>query len=134
MRLLLLLLVIEKVIQHLVVTVALYLNGIRARLALDYQILLLAGAMEAAPFAVGAWSLLATKRWTAWLLLTLPTATAGGFLGRTRRTRQTGVCCDIRWRLGYRLRSTGVDFRRPCGRNYRDYRGRDSLLSPGLTS
>jgi hypothetical protein len=33
--------------------------------------LLLAGAIEAALFAVGAWGLLANKRWTVWLLVTL---------------------------------------------------------------
>jgi hypothetical protein len=73
MRVVLVLLVIEKVIQHITVTLALYLDlgGIRAQLALDYRVFLLVGAMEAALFAVGVWGLLANKRWTPWLLITL---------------------------------------------------------------
>jgi hypothetical protein len=53
--------------------VALYLNlgAIRPRLALDYRIFLLTGAVEATLFTVGAWGLLANKRWAAWLLMTL---------------------------------------------------------------
>src|SRR5260370_4752659 len=41
-----------------------------------------------------------------------------GFLGRTLRTGQgcpAVTVLPVRWSLGYRLRSTGVDFRRPYG-------------------
>src|SRR5258707_9753656 len=41
-----------------------------------------------------------------------------GFLGRTLRTGQgcpAVTVLHVRWSLGYRLRSTGVDFRRPYG-------------------
>jgi hypothetical protein len=72
-RVLLVLLVIEKVIQHLAVTVALIfdLGGIRASLALDYRFFLVAGAFEALLFAVGGWGVLRKKSWARWLLLVL---------------------------------------------------------------
>ncbi len=53
--------------------------------------------------------------------LTLPMPKGRGFLGRTLRTRHASQWLDavtglhVRWRLGYRRRSIGVDFRRPCG-------------------
>lgn len=71
LRIALLLLVIEQTIQHVTVALYLGLGEIRANLALDYRILLLAGAVEAALFAVGVWGLLANRRWTACLLRTL---------------------------------------------------------------
>ncbi|HEY1391136.1 MAG TPA: hypothetical protein VGF38_21545 [Ktedonobacterales bacterium] len=72
-RVLLVLLVIEKVIQHLAVTVALIfdLRGIRATLALDYRFFLVAGAFEALLFAFGGWGVLRKKSWAGWLLLVL---------------------------------------------------------------
>jgi hypothetical protein len=69
--------------------------------------------------------------------LTLPTAQAGGFLGRTRRTRQTESAVTglhVRWRLGYRPRSTGVNSRRPYGIEQAYHNTKDALLSPGLKS
>ena len=72
-RVLLVLLVIEKVIQHLVVTLALIfdLGGIRASLAHDYRFFLVAGAFEALLFAFGGWGVLRKKSWAGWLLLIL---------------------------------------------------------------
>jgi hypothetical protein len=72
-RVVLFLLVIEKVIQHLVVTVALSfdLGGIRASLALDYRLFLVAGAFEALLFACGGWGVLRKQSWARWLLLIL---------------------------------------------------------------
>jgi hypothetical protein len=72
-RVVLVLLVIEKVIQHLAVTVALIfdLGGIRAGLALDYRFFLVAGAFEALLFAVGGWGMLRKQSWVRWLLLVL---------------------------------------------------------------
>ena len=59
-RVLLVLLVNEKVTQHLAVTVALIVDfgGIRASLALDYQFFLVAVAFEALLFALGGWGIL----------------------------------------------------------------------------
>jgi hypothetical protein len=72
-RVVLFLLVIEKVIQHLAVTVALIfdLGGIRASLALDYRFFLVAGAFEALLFACGGWGVLRKQSWARWLLLIL---------------------------------------------------------------
>jgi hypothetical protein len=47
------------------------LGDIRTRLALDYRVLLLAGAVEAALFAFGAWGQLANERWVRCLLMAL---------------------------------------------------------------
>lgn len=72
-RVVLVLLVIEKVIQHLAVTVALIvdLGGIRATLALDYRFFLVAGAFEVLLFAFGGWGVLRKQSWARWLLLVL---------------------------------------------------------------
>lgn len=72
-RVVLFLLVIEKVIQHLAVTVALIfdLGGIRASLALDYRFFLVAGAFEALLFSCGGWGVLRKQSWARWLLLIL---------------------------------------------------------------
>jgi hypothetical protein len=64
-----LLVLLEKVIQHLAVAVALVLDlgDIRASLALDYEFLLVAGAFEALVFAVGGWGVLRQQSWARWL-------------------------------------------------------------------
>lgn len=73
LRVLLIFLVIEKVIQHIVVTVALAvdLGGIRASLAYDFRFFLVAGAVEALLFALGGWGILNAKAWARWLLVAL---------------------------------------------------------------
>jgi hypothetical protein len=72
-RILLALLISEKAIQHVAVTVALIvdLRGIRATLALDYRFFLVAGAFEALLFVCAGWGVLRTKSWAWWLLLVL---------------------------------------------------------------
>jgi hypothetical protein len=72
-RIVLVLLASEKIIQHLAVTVALLfdLRGIRASLALDYRFFLVAGAFEALLFALGGWGVLRKQFWARWLLLVL---------------------------------------------------------------
>ncbi|HEY1389984.1 MAG TPA: hypothetical protein VGF38_15705 [Ktedonobacterales bacterium] len=67
------LLISEKAIQHVAVTVALIvdLRGIRATLALDYRFFLVAGAFEALLFVCAGWGVLRTKSWAWWLLLVL---------------------------------------------------------------
>jgi hypothetical protein len=68
--------------------------------------------------------------------LTLTTAEAGGFLGRTRRTRHATQRLDavtglhVRWNLGRRFRSTGVDFRRPCGMQAVWHRREETAIPP----
>jgi hypothetical protein len=70
---LLILLISEKIIQHIVVTMALIfdLADIRGSLALDYRFFLVAGAFEILVFVFGGWGVLQKKSWAWWLLLVL---------------------------------------------------------------
>ena len=72
-RVVLVLLISEKVIQHVAVTVALLvdLRGIRASLALDYRFFLVAGACEALLFVCAGWGVVQKTSWTWWLLFIL---------------------------------------------------------------
>jgi hypothetical protein len=65
LRLLLLLLLCEKVIQHGAVTIAFALDlaHLRARVAVDYRVFLFAGAALTILYAVCVWGLLRRKRW-----------------------------------------------------------------------
>lgn len=73
MRVVLVLLAVEKVIQHVAVTVALFFDvrNIRTGLALDFRFFLVAGAVEALLFALGGWGVLSAKPWAKRLLLVL---------------------------------------------------------------
>src|SRR5258708_13676927 len=56
-----------------------------------------------------------------------------GFLGRTLRTGQgypAVTVLHVRWSLGYRLRSTGVDFRRPYGMQAVSHPARRGAIHP----
>ncbi|HEU0028755.1 MAG TPA: hypothetical protein VFQ25_16740 [Ktedonobacterales bacterium] len=68
-----LLLIAEKVIQHVAVTSAFALDygGIRASVALDYRLFMVAGAASAVLFALSGWALVQRKPWTAGLLVAL---------------------------------------------------------------
>ncbi len=68
-----LLLVAEKVVQHVAVTVAFAGNmgNIRASVAIDYRLLMVVGAMSAALFALDGWALLRRKSWANTLLIAL---------------------------------------------------------------
>jgi hypothetical protein len=70
---LLLLLTLEKVIQHAFVTLAFYFNwsGIRGKVAASPQSLMLLGAVAAVLFGAGLWGLLTGKRWAVPLVMLL---------------------------------------------------------------
>lgn len=73
MRVVLVLLAVEKVIQHVAVTVALFFDvrNSRTGLTLDFRFFLVAGAVEALLFALGGWGVLSAKPWAKRLLLVL---------------------------------------------------------------
>jgi hypothetical protein len=70
---LLILLVIEKIIQHIVVTFALYLNwqNIASTVAVSPTALMVAGAMVAVLFAIALWGMLTKRAWTLKLIIAL---------------------------------------------------------------
>lgn len=72
----LVLLVIEKVIQHIAVTLALVFDfsEIRATLAHDYRFFLFIGEGEAIFFALTGWGLLRRHSWAKWLVILLACA------------------------------------------------------------
>lgn len=67
------LLVIEKIIQHTVVTFALYFNwlDIASTVAVSATVLMVAGAIVAALFGIALWGMLTKKPWTIKLLIAL---------------------------------------------------------------
>lgn len=73
LRTALLALLVEKVIQHVAVTVAFASNwdGIRASVALPYQVFMVAGLALAPLFALAAWWLLRRDRWARGLTIAL---------------------------------------------------------------
>ena len=73
MRVLIVLLAVEKVIQHIAVTLAFVFDvgDIRAGMALDFHFFMVAGAVEALLFAIGAWGIIQAKPWAKRLLLAL---------------------------------------------------------------
>jgi uncharacterized membrane protein (UPF0136 family) len=73
LRIVMLLLVAEKVVQHVAVTVAFALDfgQIRASVALPYQIFLVAGAAIAVLFALAGWGLLQRRDWARGLIIAL---------------------------------------------------------------
>ncbi len=73
LRVIILLLIAEKVIQHIAVTLAFILDigGIRASVALDYRLFLVVGAASAILFALGGWALVRRKPWAVGLIVTL---------------------------------------------------------------
>ncbi len=72
-RAVLIVIICEKVIQHLTVTLALWLNrgDIRATVAADPTVLMILGAIVAALFLVALWGVLRNHRWTPGLLIAL---------------------------------------------------------------
>ncbi len=70
---LLVLLTIEKMIQHVAVTLAFILNisNIRGTVALDFRFFLLAGSAEALLFALAGWGILRKQPWANGLLMIL---------------------------------------------------------------
>ena len=69
----LILLVIEKIIQHVVVTFALYFNwkDIASTVAVSPTVLMVAGAIVAVLFAIALWGMLTKKPWTIKLIIAL---------------------------------------------------------------
>ena len=89
LRVITLLLIVEKVVQHLAVTAAFIGNigDIRASVALDYRLLMVVGAMSAALFALDGWALLRRKSWANTLLIALALIDiAGEFAAQGRPT------------------------------------------------
>lgn len=70
---LLILLAVEKTIQHVFVTIAFYFNwgGIASTVSVSPNLLMIAGAMIAILFCVGLWGLLTKRTWTINLLIAL---------------------------------------------------------------
>lgn len=68
-----LLLIVEKVIQHVAVTAAFILDigGIRASVALDYRLFLVVGGVSAVLFALSGWALVRRKPWAVGLVVAL---------------------------------------------------------------
>ena len=62
---LLIILLVEKVIQHVVVTVCFFYNtfDIRSKVAIDYHFLMISGAIVAALFAIAFWGTVKNKKW-----------------------------------------------------------------------
>ena len=72
-RYILLALIIEKIIQHVVVTIALEVNlgGIRSTVAVNPDLLMVAGAAVGALFALSLWGMLTRRRWAVNLVIAL---------------------------------------------------------------
>jgi hypothetical protein len=64
---------IEKIIQHIFVTIAFWLDfgGLRSRVAVPPDLLIVAGAIVAILFMVSLWGMLTNKRWAISLLMGL---------------------------------------------------------------
>jgi hypothetical protein len=73
LRVVALLLIVEKVIQHLAVTFAFVTDfgGIRASVALDYRLFMMVGAASAVLFALSGWGLMRRKPWAPGLIVAL---------------------------------------------------------------
>jgi hypothetical protein len=73
LHLLLIALVIEKIVQHIVVTLAFYWDWrqIRSSVVVDGDILMVAGALIAFLFVVALWALLSRRRWALDLVILL---------------------------------------------------------------
>lgn len=80
LRVVTLLLVAEKVIQHTAVTVAFVLDfgRIRGSVALDYRLFMVTGAASAILFALSGWALARRKAWARWLIVALALADIAG--------------------------------------------------------
>lgn len=66
-------LLLEKVVQHVFVTAAFYLDlgGIRSTVAVSPDVLMVLGAIVAVLFALALWGLLAAKAWALGLIIAL---------------------------------------------------------------
>lgn len=73
LRIALILIICEKVVQHAAVTLAFWTNaaGIRSTVAADPTALMVLGALIAAAFLVALWGVLRDHRWTPGLLIGL---------------------------------------------------------------
>jgi len=73
LRIVLIILVAEKVIQHVAVTAALYFNwyGIRSTVAVPPDALLVLGAIVAVLFGLALWGLIQRRRWAVNLVMAL---------------------------------------------------------------
>src|SRR5579859_7673375 len=73
LRVIILLLLAEKVIQHVAVTLALILDigRIRLSVALDYRLFMVVGAASAVLFALSGWALVRRKPWASGLIVAL---------------------------------------------------------------
>ena len=73
LRAILMLLIVEKVIQHVAVTTAFVfdIGRIRASVALDYRLFMVVGAASAVLFALSGWALVRRKAWASGLIVAL---------------------------------------------------------------
>ena len=72
-RYILIALVFEKIIQHIVVTIAFYFNwgDIRSTVAVDPSILMILGAVVAVLFILSLWGMITKKKWAINLVMAL---------------------------------------------------------------
>jgi hypothetical protein len=73
MKHLLLVLIVEKIIQHIVVTIAFYLNlrDIGSTVAVNPRVLMVLGAVVAVLFILSLWGMLTQRRWALNLVIAL---------------------------------------------------------------
>ena len=89
LRATLILLLIEKVTQHVVVTAAFAANweGIRATVAIPYQLFMVVGAVLVVLFALAAWGLVQRSAWARTLVIALAlTDIVGEIVAQLNRT------------------------------------------------
>jgi hypothetical protein len=116
LRLVTLLLIVEKVIQHVAVTGAFIgdFGGIRARVALDYRVLLALGVASAALFALAGWALVRGRSWANSVLIALA---MGDIVGEFVAQGTLAVAITVSFLvatalLGLAIIALGLDIRR----------------------
>jgi hypothetical protein len=94
LKLLIMILILEKIIQHVVVTMALYFNwrAIRATVAVSPTALMLAGVLVALLFALSLWAMVVHRGWALDLVIVLALFDIlGEFVAQGRLTIATTV-------------------------------------------
>jgi Na+/melibiose symporter-like transporter len=73
LRIILMLLLVEKTVQHITVTLAFYYNwsDIRSDVVIEYHVLMISGAVVAVLFAITAWGIWRRRKWAPTLAIGL---------------------------------------------------------------
>lgn len=111
LRLILIILVIEKMIQHGVVTLALYFDvaDIRDDLAVDYRILLISGFCVGLLFALSLWGLWNDKLWATNLITALALF---DFVGEFVAQGKFMITCTVSFLVAFVLIVVSIRYRR----------------------